>query len=98
LPGPKEDRGVTWVAIGELRRSDDQVAHAISIKVTRRDRHTQLIARRSRDDEIRVGGSDHSSERTKECVGASGSAAATAVVPRADDHVVETVPVEVTSA
>jgi hypothetical protein len=40
LPNPKEDRGVTWVAIGELRRSDDQVTHAVSIKVSRRDRHT----------------------------------------------------------
>jgi hypothetical protein len=40
LPGPKEDRGVTWVAIGELRRSDDQVTHTVSIKVSRRDRHT----------------------------------------------------------
>jgi hypothetical protein len=98
LPGPKEDRGVTWVAIGELRRSDDQVAHAVSIKVSRRDRHTQLIARRSRDNKISVSARDCSRERTKECVGASGSAAATAVVPRADDHVVETVPVEVASA
>jgi hypothetical protein len=40
LPGAKEDRGVTWVAIGELRRSDDQVTHTVSIKVSRRDRHT----------------------------------------------------------
>jgi hypothetical protein len=98
LPGPKEDRGVTWVAIGELRRSDDQVTRAISIEVTRRDRHTQLIARRSRDNKISVSAPNCSRERTKECVGAPGSAAATAVVPRADDHVIETVPVEVTSA
>ena len=98
LPDPKEDRGVTWIAIGELRRSDDQVTHAVSIKVTCRDGHTKLIAGRSRDDEISFGARNCSSERTKECIGASGSASATVVVPSADDHVVETILVKVASA